>query len=201
MIGWQFSLRSLIMVTFLVSFYFVATRLYGDWIKSAYPSYTWAENRASLEDGQSLNSVSVLFESNQKINLADLVDLGPTQTGKILGWGPRGFTYASPSVIKEMREIFDKGHERYTFTDRHGSAVFLQFSNGKLVNHPRGASFGAIHLAQTHNFPIPIAALRFGILPYYVPIAILLILVDYRLQQRKIQHLLELPNQSIREKV
>ncbi len=183
----------------LVAFYFFANMLYGGWFRSAYPSYAWAENRASLENGQSLNSVSPLFETNQKIDPSDLVDLGPTQSGKILR--PGGFTYASPSVIREMREIFEKGHELYSFTDRYGSGVHLQFRNGKLVNHPREASFGAIHLAQTHNFPIPIAALRFGILPYYVPIAILLILVDYRLQQRKIQHRLELPNQSIREKV
>jgi hypothetical protein len=108
---------------------------YRDWFKSAYSSYAWAENRASLENGQSLNSVSALFETNQKINPTDLVDLGPTQSGKILG--PGGFTYASSSVIREMREIFDKGYELYSFTDRYGSGVHLQFSNGKLVNHPR----------------------------------------------------------------
>ncbi len=191
---WQFSLRTLILTTTLVAFYFVATMLYRDWYKSAYPSYAWAENRASLENGQLLYSVSALFETIQKINPSDLVDLGPTQNGKILR--PGGFTYASPSVIREMREIFDKGHELYSFTDRYGSGVHLQFSNGKLVNHPRGSSLDAIRLAQMNNFPIPIPALRFGILPYYIPIAISLILIDNRLQKRKIRQRLEVPTQS-----
>ena len=183
----------------LVAFYFFANMLYGGWFRSAYPSYAWAENRASLENGQSLDSVSAIFETNQKISPSDLVDLGPLQNGKILR--PGGFTYASPSVIREIREIFDKGHELYKFTDRYGSGVHLQFSNGKLVNHPRGASEDAIRLAQMNNFPIPIAFLRFGILPYYLPIALLFILADYRLQQRKIPHRLEMQTPSKREKV
>lgn len=197
LIRWQFSLRSLILTISLVAFYFFATMLYRDWIQSAYPSYAWAEDRASLQNGQSLDSVSALFETNQKISLSDLVDLGPTQTGKILR--PGGFTFASPSVIMEMREILDKGYELYSFTDRYGDGVHLQFSNGKLINHPRGASYDAIRIAHMNSIPTPIATLRFGILPYYIPIALILIFVDYRLQRRRISQRLETKTPLTRE--
>jgi hypothetical protein len=201
MSDWQFSLRTLIVTITLMAIYFVASKFYQTCFESVYSHYTSAERVASLENGLSLARVSALYSTTHRINLSDLVDPGPTQNGKILR--PGGFTSASPSTIKLLRERFDQmvpGDELYSFKDRNGGGVYLQFRDGKLINHPR-TLYDPEQLSKLNNFPFPNVALRFGILPYYVPIALLLILVDYRLQQRRTQHPLDLPNQSMPKKV
>jgi len=197
MSDWQFSLRTLIVTITLVAIYFVASILYRTCFESVYSQYTSAKRVASLENGLSLARVSALYTTNHRINPSDLVDPGPTGNGKILR--PGGFTSASPSTIKLLRERFDQmvpGDELFSFKDRNGGGVYLQFRDGKLINHPR-TLYDPEQLSKLNRFPFPNVALRFGILPYYVPIAILLILIDYRLQQRRIQPPLDLPNQSI----
>ena len=188
MSDWQFSLRTLILTVTLVAIYFVATSLYERWFESAYSRYASAKRVASLENGISLNRVSALYSTTHKIGLTDLVDPGPKQNGKILR--PDGFTFASRSMITLLREKLDQmppGDELYSFKDGNGGGVHLQFHDGKLINHPR-ASYDPIQLAKLNNFPIPNAALRFGILPYYLPIAFLIIFFDYRLQHRRDRH-------------
>ena len=198
---WQFSLRTLIVTITLIAIYFVASMLYRNWFEKAYSFYTSAERVASLENGLSLNRVSALYSTTQRINPTDLVDPAPGENGKILR--PDGFSLASPSMIRKLRDTFDQmgpGDELYSFKDRNGGGVDLQFRDGKLINFPR-ALYAPEQLAKLNKFPFPNAALRFGILPYYVPIALLLVLVDYRLQQSKIRPHLEMLTQSIQEKV
>ena len=201
MSDWQFSLRTLIVTITLVAIYFVAAILYRSWFESVYSQYTSAKRVASLENGISLNRVSALYSTTNRINLSDLIEPGTTQHGKVLR--PGGVTFVSPSTIRLLRERFDQmapGDELYSFSDRNRGGVHLQFRDGKLINHPR-TLYDPEPLAKMNNFPFPNAFLRFGILPYYVPIAILLILVDYRLQQRKLRHPVETPTKSIQEKL
>ncbi len=196
---WQFSLRTLVVTITLIAIYFAASVLYRKWFESAYSFYTSAKKVASLENGLSLSRVSALYSTTQRINPTDLVDPVPGENGKILR--PDGFTYVSPSMITKLRETFEQmapGDELYSFKDRNGG-VDLQFRDGKLVNFPRPL-YAPEQLAKLNKFPFPNAAFRFGILPFFVPIALMIILVDYQMQQRKNRPRLETP-QSIQEKV
>jgi len=180
----RFSMRSLLLTTALIALYFGCAGVYNRWYDSTYSGFVGFERLANLEPGTSFDRVAAHYLRSHQIMTTDLVDLGPSKTGKILHAG--GFTYASSSLIKVLKDAFtqmEPGDELYYFEALNGGS-YLQFRNEKLTNHSPNAYRPSIQLATLNNHPLPNVLLRFGILPFYLPFAVLVFYCCNRLNRR-----------------
>ena len=162
----------------LFATYLMASRQYQNWFDHRYSYYALAMKLAELHNGMSFDRVQSSFSGSTRLQPSDLVDLGPTERGKIRHGN--GFRNASPSLINMVKGLFKQmapGDELYVFEDLTGSRAYLQFRNGKLVNHNPALCVPTADLANINRVPFPNFALRFGILPYFVLLVITVLCV------------------------
>ncbi|QDV22247.1 hypothetical protein [Aureliella helgolandensis] len=176
----------MILLTAIVALYCCCASIYDHWYESKYAGFVGADKLAKLEPGTSFDSVAALYSGSSKITPQSIVDLGPSENGKILNL--EGFTRVSPSLITLLNDKLAKmeaGDELYCFDEPHGGGVYLQFRDGRLVNHVPNNYQPTIQLMEVNRLLLPPLFLRFGLLPFYVPFAILILFVYGRLSHQK----------------
>ena len=184
----RFSTRTAFIAMTLIATYFGASRLYQNWFAHRYSGYVLSWKLAELQNGMSLDRVQSSFSYSTRLRPSDVVDLGPTEGGKIRS--VKGFRNASPPLINMVKGVFEQmatGDELYLFEDFTGGSAYLQFRSGVLINHSPKLFVPTIELAKTNRVPFPNFALRFGILPYFVLLVIagLCVARSFKLHQRQ----------------
>ncbi len=167
----------------LIATILAASRLYQNWFAHRYSSYVLSTKLAELQNGMSFDLVQSSFSSSTRLQPSDLVDLGPTRSRILHG---NSFRYASPSLINMLNDVFKQmapGDELYKFEDLTGGGAYLQFRSGTLVNHDPTLYVPTLELAQLNGVAFPSIALRFGIVPYFVLLGIIVLCVARLLQR------------------
>jgi hypothetical protein len=147
----RYSIRTLLVAVTLVAAYFPCAKTYHSWFVNKYAGYYNGSLVSQVQNGDSINDVSELFDSMRLLTPADEHDM-------------RNIA----SVWASQKLDIEEGDQLFHFSCVSGHGVYLQFRDGRLVNFPNGAYKDARKLAEINNDPIPHALLLMGVWPYYV---------------------------------
>jgi hypothetical protein len=183
----RFTTRTAFVAMTVIASYFVASRLYESWFSHRYSYYVTGMKLAELQNGMSFDRVRSSFSSSTRLLASDVVEIGPNEGGKIRRGN--GFRNASPSLINMVQDLFSQmapGHELFVFEDSTGGTAYLQFRDGLLVNHSPALYVPTPEYAQINHAPFPSFALRFGVLPHFILMLIVVLSVGRLLKRQQL---------------
>src|SRR5262245_61444174 len=163
----QFSIRTLIVSVLLVAICLATNRAYLRWYAHKYPShYVFSVLRNQIHDGDTFEHVAQYFER------AERTDFDAPNVRKV--WSTRPWTIQPGDDIWHFRNA--------------SSGVFIQFRDGRVVNHPTSDYAEPDRIAQLNHHPVPPPFLRYGVWPYCLLVLAaggsILVAIDSRTRSR-----------------